>query len=215
MPQVENDPKIHYKYHLLWSVRSLQAFKCFFSYDVRLGTKSIITFRVVCFFCVKRQRVPATDEITGKHENQITPKPIILQPIFSEFLKNNFLLRFKTIWRFKINITYSNAKVVHHKKLIIRPEMKFDLVLNYTLPSTWPKSIQVEIQNDGGSLGLVIALQTSFRLSHLIKRESLMFSLIQYCLHFPMFTMIDGKFHFSPTFTINFSFEPETKMTYV
>ena len=115
MPQVENDPKIHYKYHLLWSVRSLQVFKCFFYYDVRLGTKSIITFRVVCFFCVKRQKVPATDEITGKHENQITPKPIILQPIFSEFLKNNFLLSFKKIWRFKINITYSNAKVVHHK----------------------------------------------------------------------------------------------------
>ena len=33
--------------------------------------------------------------------------------------------------------------------------MKFYLVLDYTMPSTWPKSTQAEIQNDGGSLGLV------------------------------------------------------------
>ena len=72
-------------------------FKCFFCYGVRLGTKSIITSHVVCFFRVKRQKVPATDEITSKHENGITPKQILLLPIFSKFLKNNFLLSFKTI----------------------------------------------------------------------------------------------------------------------
>ena len=55
-------------------------------------------------------------------------------------------------------------------------------------------------------MGLVIPLKTRFRLSYLIKRESLMFSLIQYCLDFPIFTMIDGKFHFSPTFTTKFFF---------
>ena len=47
-------------------------FKGFFCYGVRLGTKSIITFHVVCFFRVKRQKVPATDEITSKHENGTT-----------------------------------------------------------------------------------------------------------------------------------------------
>ena len=91
-------------------------------------------------------------------------------------------------------------------KLINRPEMKFYLVLDYTLPSTWLKSTQAEIQNDGGSLGLVISLKTSSRLSHLIKRESSMFSLRQYCLDFLIFTMIDTKFHFSPTFTSNLFF---------
>ena len=50
-------------------------------------------------------------------------------------------------------------------KLISRPEMKFYLVLDYTLPSTWLKSTQAEIQNDGGSLGLVISLKTRSRLS--------------------------------------------------
>ena len=49
-------------------------------------------------------------------------------------------------------------------KLINRPEMKFYLVLDYTLPSTWLKSTQAEIQNDGGSLGLVISLKTRSRL---------------------------------------------------
>ena len=91
-------------------------------------------------------------------------------------------------------------------KWIYRPEMKFFLVLDHTLPSTWPKSTQVEIQNVGGSLGLVMSLKTRSRLSHLIKRESLMFSLRQYCLDFPIFTMIDSKFHFSPTFTSNLFF---------
>ena len=67
------------------------------------------------------------------------------------------------------------------------------------------------MQNDGGSLGLVMSLRTRSRLSHLIKRESLMFPLRQYCLDFQIFTMIDSKFHFSPTFTSNLSFEPETK----
>ena len=84
-------------------------------------------------------------------------------------------------------------------KLTNRPEMKFHLVLDYTLPSTWLKSTQAEIQNDGGSLGLVISLKTRSCLSHLIKRESLMFSLRQYCLGFLIiFTMVDSKFHFSP-----------------
>ena len=96
-------------------------------------------------------------------------------------------------------------------KLINRPEMKFYLVLDYTLPSTWPKSTQAEIQNDGGSLGLVISLKTRSRLSHLIKRESLMFSLRQYCLGFLIFTMIDAKFHFSPTFTSNLFFWTRNK----
>ena len=40
-----------------------------------------------------------------------------------------------------------------------RPEMKFFLVLKYTLPSAWPKSTQAEFQNDSGSLGSVISLQ--------------------------------------------------------
>ena len=97
-------------------------------------------------------------------------------------------------------------------KLINRPEMKFYLVLDYALPSTWPKSTQAEIQNDGGSLGLVISLKTRSRLSHLIKRESLMFSLRQYCLDFLIFTMIDSKFHFSPTFTSNIFFWTRNKI---
>ena len=58
--------------------------------------------------------------------------------------------------------------------------MKFYFVLNYTLPSKWPKSTQAEIQNDGGSLGFVISLRTR---SRLIKRESLIFSLRQYYFH--------------------------------
>ena len=96
-------------------------------------------------------------------------------------------------------------------KLINRPQMKSYLVLDYTLPSTWPKSTQAEIQNGGGSLGLVISLKTSSRLSHLIKRESLMFLLRQYCLNFPTFSMIDSKFHFSPTFTSNLFFWTKNK----
>ena len=61
-------------------------------------------------------------------------------------------------------------------KLINRPEMKFYLVIDYTLPSTWPKSTKAEIQNDGGSVGLVISLKTRSRLSHMIKRETLTLS---------------------------------------
>ena len=95
---------------------------------------------------------------------------------------------------------------LHTTKLINRPEMKFYLVIDYTLPSTWLKSTQAEIQNDGGRLGLVISLKTRSRLSHLIKRESLMFSLRQYCLDFLIFTTKDSKFHFSPTFTSNLFF---------
>ena len=75
-------------------------------------------------------------------------------------------------------------------KLINRPEMKFYL---------------------GGSLGLVISLKTRSLLSYLIKRESLMFSLKQYCLDFPTFTVIDSKFHFSPIFTSNLFFWTRNK----
>ena len=65
---------------------------------------------------------------------------------------------------------------------------------------------KIKIQNDGGSLGLVIALKTHSCLSHLIKRESLMLSLRQYWRDFPIFTMIDSKFHFSPIFASNLFF---------
>ena len=91
-------------------------------------------------------------------------------------------------------------------KWINRPEMIFYLVLDYTLPSTWPKLTQVEIQNDRGSLGLVMSLKTRSRFSHLIKRESLMLSLREYCLDFQIFTMMESKFHFSLTFTSNLFF---------
>ena len=96
-------------------------------------------------------------------------------------------------------------------KIDNRAEMKFDLVLDHTLPSTKPKFTQAEIQNDGGSLGLAISLKTRFRLSHSIKRESLMFPLIQHCLDFPIFSMIDSKFPFSPTFTTKFFFWTRNK----
>ena len=62
----------------------------------------------------------------------------------------------------------------------------------------------MDIQNDGGSPGLVMSLKTHSCLSHLIKRESLMFSLRQYCLDFPIFTKIDSKFHFSHKVTEHF-----------
>ena len=93
-------------------------------------------------------------------------------------------------------------------KLINKPEMKFYLVLDYMLPSAWPKSTQAEIQNDGGSLGLVISLKTRSRLSHMIKRETLMILLRQYILDFPM---INSKFHFPPTFTSNLFFWTRNK----
>ena len=70
---------------------------------------------------------------------------------------------------------------------------------------------KIKIQNDGGSLGLVIALKTHSCLSHLIKRESLMLSLRQYWRDFPIFTMIDSKFHFSPIFTSNLFFWTRNK----
>ena len=67
------------------------------------------------------------------------------------------------------------------------------------------------IQNDSGRLGLVISLKTRSHLSHLIKRESLMFSLTQYCLDFLILTTKDSKFHFSPTFTSNLFFWTRNK----
>ena len=57
-------------------------FKSFSCYGVRLRTKSNITFGIVCFSCVKQQKMPTTDEITSKHENQITPKQTILATDF-------------------------------------------------------------------------------------------------------------------------------------
>ena len=96
-------------------------------------------------------------------------------------------------------------------KLINRPEMKFYLVIDYTLPSTWLKSTQAENQNNGDRLGLVISLKTRSRLSRLIKMESLMFSLRQNCLDFLIFTTKDSKFHFSPTFISNLFFWTRNK----
>ena len=76
-------------------MQSLQVFKGFFCYGVRLGTKSIITFRIVWFFCVKQQKVPATDEITGWHETQITPKQTILATDFQWIFKERFSFKFQ------------------------------------------------------------------------------------------------------------------------
>ena len=90
-------------------------------------------------------------------------------------------------------------------KLINRLEMKLYLVIDSA-------RCLAEIQNDGGSLGLVISLKTRSRLSHLIKRESLMFSLRKYCLDFLIFT---ANFTFHPHLLPIFSFEPETEMIYV
>ena len=57
-------------------------FKSFSGYGVRLRTKSIITFRIVCFSRVKQHEMPVTDEITSYLENQITPKQTILATDF-------------------------------------------------------------------------------------------------------------------------------------
>ena len=54
-------------------------FKSFFCYGVRLRTKSIIMLHIVSFSCLKQQKMPATDEITSYHKNQITPKQTIFQ----------------------------------------------------------------------------------------------------------------------------------------
>ena len=56
--------------------------------------------------------------------------------------------------------------------------------------------------------GIPVTLLTG---SSLIKRESLIFSLRQYCLDFLIFIMIDSKFHFSPTFTSNLFFWTRNK----
>ena len=90
-------------------------------------------------------------------------------------------LSFKFQDNLKIQNKYYILKMrkLYTTQLLNRPEIKFYLVLDYTLPSTRPKSTQVEIQNGGGSLGLVISLKIRSRLSHLLKRESLMFSLRQ------------------------------------
>ena len=103
---------------------------------------------------------------------------------------------FQSIFKKQFSFKFQDNLKIQNKYYVLKCESYTPLVLDYTLPSTWPKSTQAEIQNDGGSLGLVISLKTRSRLSHLIKRESLMFSLRQYCLDFPIFTMIDSKFHF-------------------
>ena len=47
------------------------------------------------FFCVKHQKVPATDEITGQHESQITYKQIILATDFQWIFKEQFSFKFQ------------------------------------------------------------------------------------------------------------------------
>ena len=49
----------------------------------------------MCFFCVKKQKLPATEEITGLHENQITTKQIILATDFQWVFKEQFSFKFK------------------------------------------------------------------------------------------------------------------------
>ena len=44
---------------------------------------------------MKQQKVPATDEITGWHENQITPKQIILATDFQWIFKEQFSFKFQ------------------------------------------------------------------------------------------------------------------------
>ena len=83
-------------------------FKSFFCYGVRLRTKSIITFRIVCFSCVKQQKMPATDEITSYHENQITPKQTILATDFQWIFKEQFSFEFQD--NLKIQNTYHVLK---------------------------------------------------------------------------------------------------------
>ena len=39
---------------------------------------------------------------------------------------------------------------------LIRPEMKYYLVIDYMLPSMWLKSTQADIQNDGGSGAVLV-----------------------------------------------------------
>ena len=70
-------------------------FKSFFLNGVRLRKKSIITFRIVCFSCVKQQKMPATEEITSYHENQITPKQTILATDFQWIFKEQFSFKFQ------------------------------------------------------------------------------------------------------------------------
>ena len=62
---------------------------------MRLGTESIITFRIVCFSCVKQQKLPATDEITSYQENQITPKKAISATDFQLNFREQFSFKFQ------------------------------------------------------------------------------------------------------------------------
>ena len=50
----------------------------------------------------KNQKMPATDEITSYHENQITPKQTILATDFQWIFKEQFSFKFQDNWRFNI-----------------------------------------------------------------------------------------------------------------
>ena len=49
----------------------------------------------MCFSCVKQKKMPATDEITSYHENQITPKQTILATDFQWIFKEQFSFKFQ------------------------------------------------------------------------------------------------------------------------
>ena len=50
---------------------------------MKSGGETVIKRRMLWrFSCVKQKKMPATDEITSYHENQITPKQTILATDF-------------------------------------------------------------------------------------------------------------------------------------
>ena len=80
--------------------------------------------------------------------------------------------------------------------------MKFDLVLDYTLPSTWPKIYL-------GQSGLSHTLKTPFVS---LDKQRIIHAFIYTVL--PWFSNIyNYSFTFHPHLLPTFSFEPETKMT--
>ena len=52
-------------------------------------------FRIVCFSCVKQQKMPVTEEITSYHENQITLKQTILAADFQWIFREQFPFKFQ------------------------------------------------------------------------------------------------------------------------
>ena len=58
---------------------------------------------------------------------------------------------------------------------------------------------------------MTVAVWASFPFVSFDQEGTLMISLRQYCLDFPIFTMTDSKFHFSPTFTSNLFFWTRNK----